>query len=233
MELLWEGLSEATRVLVSLDPLVLGATWRSLWVSSLAVLLATGLGLPLGTLLARRRFAGRSLLVLASRVGMATPTVFLGVLGYALFSRRGPLGVADLLYTPWAIVFGELLLALPITISISHGAVAALDPRIPFTAQTLGAGTLRRWLTYLSEARIGVMLAVLTAFARCVTELGIAMMVGGNIRGHTRTLATAIALETGKGEFGRGLAMGLILLLVALGVTLAIATLGRQSREPA
>lgn len=233
MELLWDGITEAARVITSLDPLVMGAAWRSLWVSSLAVLTAALIGLPVGTLLARKAFWGRAFVILAARVGMATPTVFLGVVGYALFSRRGPLGPAELLYTPWAIVFGELLLALPITISISHGAIRSLDVRVAQTARTLGAGALRRWWTYLSEARIGVMLAVLTAFARCVTELGIAVMVGGNIMGHTRTLSTAIALETGRGEFGRGLAMGVVLLTVALVVTAGIAALARQSSERA
>lgn len=229
MELLWDGMVEAGRLLARLDPLVLDATWRSLWISSLAALVAAVFGLPAGTLLARRAFRGRDSLVLAARVGMAMPTVVLGVLGYALFSRRGPLGPLELLYTPWAIVLGELLLALPITVSLSHGAVSALDVRVAETARTLGAGLLRRFWTYLSEARIGVVLALLTAFSRCVTELGVALMLGGNLAGHTRTLPTAIALETGKGEFGRGLAMGLVLLSVALGVTVGIALLGRQA----
>lgn len=233
MGLLWDGIAEAGRLLASLDPLVLDAAWRSLWVSSLAVLVAALFGLPLGTLLARRVFWGRGLVVLAARAGMAMPTVVLGVLGYALFSRRGPLGPAELLYTPWAIVIGELVLALPITVSLTHGAVSALDPRVSETARTLGAGLIRRWWTYLSEARIGVMLAVLNAFARCATELGVALMLGGNLAGHTRTLPTAIALETGKGEFGRGLAMGCILLVVALGVTVGIAALGRQRKDRA
>jgi tungstate transport system permease protein len=229
--MLWEGVVEAARLLASREPLVLDAAWRSLWVSSLAVLAAAVIGLPLGILLARRRFRGRDTLVLAARAGMAMPTVFLGVVGYALLSRRGPLGPAELLYTPWAIILGELLLALPIVVSLSHGAVRALDPRVAQTARTLGAGALRRAWTYLSEARLGVVLAVLNAFARCVTELGVALMLGGNIKGQTRTLTTAIALETGRGEFGRGLAMGLVLLTVALAVTVGIAVLGRQTSE--
>ena len=110
-------------------------------------------------------------------------------------------------------------------------AMRALDPRVAETALTLGAGTMRRWWTYLSEARIGVMLALLTAFARCVTELGIAVMLGGNIKGHTRTLATAIALETGKGEFGRAVAMGWVLLTVAMVVTAGIAALAWQTSD--
>jgi len=137
-----------------------------------------------------------------------------------------------LLYTPWAIVCGEFLLALPLVVSITHGSVKSLDPIVAETAWTLGAGPLRRWKTYMSEARVGVTLAVLTAFSRCVTELGIAMMVGGNIKARTRTLATATAMETGRGEFGRGLAMGLILVTIALGVTVLIVHLsGEQQRE--
>lgn len=228
MNLLLEGLLDAFRLVVGRDPLVLSAAVRTLWISCLAVGTAAAVGLPLGTVLARKAVPGGRLAILAARAGMAVPTVFLGILCYAIFSRRGPLGATDLLYTPWAIVAGEFLLALPIVISITHGAVSALDPRVGETAITLGAGLFMRWRTYLSEARVGVLLAVLTAFARCVTELGIAMMVGGNIRDRTRTLATATALETGKGEFGRGLAMGLILLAIALVVT---ATIGWLTQE--
>lgn len=230
MNLLWEGLLEALRLVYTFDPLVLGAALRTLWISSLAVGLATAVGLPVGTVLARLPVPGRHVLIMFARAGMAVPTVFIGIFCYAFFSRRGPLGPTELLYTPWVIVIGEVLLALPIILSISHGAVKALDPRVAETALTLGASPLRRWMTYLSEARTGVLLAILTAFARCVTELGIAMMVGGNIKGHTRTLATATALETSKGEFGRGLAMGLILLCMALGVTALIVVVSREDK---
>lgn len=229
MNLLLQGLLEAYRLVVARDPLVMGAAWRSIWISCLAVGAAATIGLPIGTILARTRLPGSRFLVLAARAGMAVPTVFLGIFCYALFSRRGPLGATDLLYTPWVIVTGEFLLALPILVSITHGAVRSLDPRVAETAKTLGAGLRMRWGTYLSEARVGVLLGLLTAFARCVTELGIAMMVGGNIRGRTRTLATATALETGKGEFGRGLAMGLILLFLALAVTVVIGYLTQET----
>jgi tungstate transport system permease protein len=150
---------------------------------------------------------------------------------YAMFSRRGPLGPLELLYTPWGIVIGELLLAVPIIVGISHGAVKSLDPRVAETAWTLGAGPLQRWRTYISEARVSVMLAILTAFARCVTELGIAMIVGGNIKFRTRTLATATALETSKGEFARGIALGTLLLVIALVVTALIGWLSREDRR--
>ena len=196
----------------------------------MAVGMATIVGLPVGTLLARIRIPLRSFIILMFRGGMATPTVFVGLVCYALFSRRGPLGPLELLYTPWVIMIGEFCLALPLIVSITHGAVKSLDVRVGETARVLGARPLRRWLTYLSEARVGVTLAIVTAFSRCVTELGIAMMVGGNIKGRTQTLATATALETGKGEFARGMAMGMILLAIALVVTGLIVHLGREDR---
>ena len=228
MQLIWQGLIEAFELVANGDRLVLSAAWRSFWISSLAVCLSAAIGLPLGSMLATVRFKGRSVLIALTRAAMAVPTVFVGLVCYSLFSRRGPMGSFDLLYTPWAIVIGEFLLALPIIVGLSHGAIKSLDPRVGETAQTLGAGLWRRWFTFLSEARVGIVLALMTAFARCVTELGIAMMVGGNIKHQTRTLATATAMETGKGEFERGLAMGIILVAIALGATLLMATLGRE-----
>lgn len=229
MELIGEGLAEALRLLRDRDPLVLGAALRSLWISGLAVAAAAVVGVPLGSLLARRRFPGRGLCVLVSRAGMGMPTVLIGLVGYALFSRRGPLGPLELLYTPWGIVAGELCLALPIVVTWTHRGLCDLDPRLPETARTLGAGPLRRWLAYLSEARAAVALALLAAFGRCITELGIAMMIGGNVKYRTRTLATATALETARGEFARGLAMSSILLLFALVVSAAAARLDRPA----
>ena len=231
MQLLWDGLTAAIQLIVEGDPLVLDAAWRSLWVSVVAVWLAGVCGIAIGSLLARQPFVGRSLLVVLFRAGMSVPTVLIGLLCYALLSRRGPLGGLDLLYTSWGIILGEFLLALPIIVTWTHGAIRGLDPRVAETALTLGAGPWRRWRTYLSEARLGIGLALLTAFARCFTELGIAMMVGGNIKFRTRTLATATALETARGEFERGVAMSLVLLLMAVVVTIVAAWLGREEKE--
>ncbi|NOY41275.1 MAG: ABC transporter permease subunit [Planctomycetes bacterium] len=231
MPLIWDGLSEAIYLIKTGDPQVAAAALRSIWISVVAVALATVVGLPIGIGLARSQFRGTRLIVLVFRAAMALPTVFIGVVCYAFFSRNGPLGPFELLYSPWGIVLGELMLAVPIIVGISHGAVKSLDPRVAETAWTLGASPLRRWMTYLSEARIGVMLAVLTAFARCVTELGIAMLVGGNIKHRTRTLATATALETGKGEFARGLAMGVILLAIALAAACFMGWISREDKK--
>lgn len=231
MKLLLDGLREAFDLLIALDPSVMAAAWRSLWISTAAVALAAVLGLSSGTALARISFAGKRVLITLVRGAMAVPTVFIGVVCYAVFSRRGPLGPMELLYSPWGIVIGEFLLAFPIVVAITHGAVQSLDPRVWETVRTLGAGPIRRGFTYLSEARSGVLLAVLTAFTRCVTELGIAMMVGGNIKDRTRTLATATALEAGKGEFARGLAMGFLLLAISLAVMSIVALIGREERK--
>lgn len=231
MEQIYAGLAEAIRLIFTGEPLVYAAAWRTLWISVTAVSLATLLGLPIGVGLARTQFVGNRLLVLLFRAGMALPTVFVGIICYSLFARRGPLGPLELLYTPWAIVVGEFFLALPIIVGISHGGIKSLDPRIGETAWTLAVPAWRRWCTYLSEARVAVMLAVLTAYARCVTELGIAMIVGGNIKDRTRTLATATALETSRGEFARGLALGLVLLVIALLVASLLGWLSREEKR--
>lgn len=231
MQLLWEGLSEAIKLLMEGDALVLDAALRTLLISTGAVLLAGVFGIALGIALARLRFPGRSIGVLLFRAGMALPTVLVGLICYAMFSRRGPLGPLDLLYSPEGILLGEVCLALPIVVSWTHGAISSLDPRVAETVKTLGAGRFRRALTYLSEARTGVILALLTAYARCSTELGIAMMVGGNLKYRTRTLTTATALESAKGEFARGVAMSAILLTMALLVTLAISWTSRCKED--
>lgn len=128
MTLIWESLREALQLIFSGDPVVFGAALRSLWISGLAVGVAAMIGLPLGTMLARLRLPGRQFLVLLFRAAMAVPTVFIGLVCFALFDRRGPLGPIEWLYTPWVIVVGEFALALPLVVSISHGAVKSLDP---------------------------------------------------------------------------------------------------------
>ena len=231
MEMILSGITEAIQLLVSGDALVFDAAWRSIWVSTTAVLIATILGISIGTLLARRRFIGRGLLVTLFRGLMGVPTVLIGLIGYALLARQGPLGTLELLYTPWGIVLGEVILAVPIITSLTHGGIKNLDRRIPETARMLGAGPVQRWKTYLPEARLPIILAILTAFARCFTELGIAMMVGGNLKFKTRTLSTSTTLETARGEFSRAVAMSLILLAIAICITVVIALVSREDES--
>jgi tungstate transport system permease protein len=233
VDLIWAGIKDAYALISAGNTAVMEATLMTLQVSISAVLAATLIALPLGAFSGYKNFPGRNFLVVIARTGMGIPTVFVGLVCFAMFSRHGPMGGFDLLYSPQAIAAGEFLLALPIIFAMSHGAISSLDPRAGETAKALGAKPIRLLATLVSEARIGVILGILTALARCLTELGIAVMVGGNIAGRTRTLSTATALETGRGEFARGIAMGLILLTLSLSFTLLLALLTREKHDRA
>ena len=228
MDFFQSAILRAWDLIVSGDEEVFAAALRSLWIAAAAVVLAGIVGLPIGAFLARVVFPGRELLVALARTGMSVPTVLIGLLGWGLLSRRGPLGAQELLYTPWAILMGQFFLALPIVVTWTQGGIRKLDRRVFETAASLSLPFWLRWRCYLSEARLPLALAHLTAFSRCFTELGIAMMLGGNIKGQTRTLSTATALETSRGEFERGMAMSLILLVIGLGVTFLLSFLGRR-----
>jgi tungstate transport system permease protein len=151
---------------------------------------------------------------------MALPTVVVGLVLFGLFSRQGPAGSLGLLFTPWAMIAGQIVLATPIVANYVLAAVNGADQRIMDTVLTLGATRYQASIQLLKEIRFGVMAAVIAGFGRVIAEVGVAMMLGGNIRGFTRTMTTAIALETSKGEFAFGLALGIVLLSVALFVNL-------------
>jgi tungstate transport system permease protein len=214
----------ALGLLLAGDPNVVSAVVVSVEVALLGTLLATLLGAPLGFWVATHAFRGRRLVELLLNTATAMPTVVVGLLVYGLLSRRGVLGELDLLYTRSAMVLGETVLIAPLMAALTLAVVAGADPRIYETALTLGASPPRALLTVAAEMRRGLLAAVATGFGRLVSELGIALMVGGNIAGATRTMTTAIALETSKGEFALGLALGMLLLAVALVVN-SVATL--------
>jgi tungstate transport system permease protein len=231
VDFLLEGLAEAVRLVVRGDAEVLHAVWVTVLCSTTATTLAALLAFPLGAWLGIRRRDGRGILVFLMRVGMFTPTVVVGLLVYGLLSRQGILGSLDVLYTKKAIVLGEFLLAFPLIVTLTHGAVAALDPRVPETARTLGAGRLRVLHAVLGEVRVGLVAAYLAGFARCLSELGVVLLVGGNFKLETRTLASTITLEVRKGEFARGLASGAILLVLAVTAAMLAHRLGREARR--
>lgn len=190
--------------------------WTSLYTSSCAIVIATLLGVPIGLWLGLNRFRGRQLLITLLNTLMALPTVVVGLLLFGLLSRQGPLGPMGLLFTPLAMIAGQMVLATPIVANLVLAAVTGADKRIINTALTLGASRLQAAAKLLSEIRFGIMAAVIVGFGRVIAEVGVAMMLGGNIRNSTRTMTTAIALETSKGEFAFGLALGIVLLSVAL-----------------
>lgn len=220
MDYLLTSLGGALGLIINLNRDVASAVWVSLYTSLLAIVFAALLGIPVGAAIGLGRFPGRRFLTTLLNTLMALPTVVVGLILFGLFSRQGPLGPLGLLFTPWAMIVGQIVLATPIVANYTLAAVAGADPRILPTALTLGAGRLRGTWQLLLEIRFGMMAAIVAGFGRVIAEVGVAMMLGGNIRGTTRTMTTAIALETSKGEFAFGLALGLVLMSVALIVNL-------------
>ncbi len=210
------------KLIFSFDGEVLTTVWTSLYTSSIAILLASLIGIPVGLSLGTCRFRGQRILITLLNTLMALPTVVIGLLLFGILSRQGPLGHLSLLFTPVAMILGQVILATPIVANYVHAAVAGADNRIMATALTLGASRRQAALQLLQEVRFGVMAAVIAGFGRVIAEVGVAMMLGGNIRGTTRTMTTAIALETSKGEFAFGLSLGLVLMAVALFVNLGL-----------
>jgi tungstate transport system permease protein len=220
MEYIIEGLAKALELIFSLDQEVYGIVGRSVRFALTATLLAAVAGVPLGFVIGSRSFKGKPAIITLLNTLMALPTVVVGLLGYAFLSRRAPLGFLDMIFSPHAVILGEFLLSLPVITNLTVSAVQAVDRRAYLTAQALGAG---RWMvawTVLMEARFALLAAIIAGFGRAVSEVGSAMMLGGNIRYYTRTMTTAIALEVSKGEFGFGLALGFFLLAVAFSINI-------------
>ena len=228
MDYLVKAFYAAYNLIYTFDPEVFFIVWTSLKISLSAIFLATAFGVPLGLLIALKGFTGKELLLLILNTMMAVPTVVIGIFLYVLLSRQGPLGGLGLLYTPVGIILGEFLLALPIVVNLTYSAICGMDPRISLTCRSLGASTSQEAWMVLKEARHAVMAAIVAAFGRVIGEVGVAMIIGGNIKDFTRTMTTAIALETSKGEFELGLAMGIILLIVALLVNIMFRFLQKE-----
>lgn len=188
-------------------------------------------GLPAGFLLGYFDFPGKRAVRTVTDTLLALPTVVIGLLVYAFISRRGPLGGWELLFTIRGMAIGQVILGTPIVAAYTATAIEGLDSRLRQTLMTLGASGGRLALTSLWEARFMILVAALTAFGRIVGEVGSAMMLGGNIKWHTRTITTAITLETGKGEFALGIALGVILILISLLLNISLAFLRRRSQN--
>jgi tungstate transport system permease protein len=224
MDLL-EPSRQAFSLLLSGDRELWAVIWLSLWVSVAALALLAPVCVPLGFVLARVAFRGRRSLVVLIQGFLSFPTVVVGLVLYLLLSRRGPLGAYELLFTPGAILIGYMVIALPILVVFTVAAVQGADARIYETARGLGAGRFQAMRTTLWEVRFAVTAGFVNAFGRVVSEVGCALLVGGNIAGLTRNIPTAIALETSKGEFAYGIALGFVLMVIAVGVNVALAWL--------
>ncbi len=228
MDFLVASFASALRLIAALAPDLVDAVRTSLAVSAGATVFAAFLGIPLGLLVGLCDFPLKRAAVTVLNSLMAVPTVVVGLFVYGFISRQGPLGALGLLFTPTAIVIGGTLLAAPIVANYAMASARGADTRIIPTALTLGAGRLRAAGALVAEIRFGILAAVIAGFGRVVSEVGVAMMLGGNIRGYTRTMTTAIALETSKGEFAFGMALGIVLMMVALFVNLFLNALQRN-----
>lgn len=228
MDFLLQGLLKAIELLTTIDPETFSAVYATLVVSTYSLTATLLLGLPLGFCLGYFDFKSKKKVRVVVDTLLSLPTVFIGLLVYAFFTNRGPLGHLGLLFTLPGIAVGLTILALPVVIALSATAVESMDRQLRVALISLGANRHQLFLSTLWEARHGIIAAALTAYGRVMTEVGIAMMVGGNIKWQTRTITTAIALETNKGEFAMGIALGLVLLLIAFGVNLSVSFLRKR-----
>ena len=222
MNYLFEGFITALKLIFTFDHEVMNCTWVSLKISSAAILFASLVGVPLGFFIGANNFKGKKAVITLFNTMMALPTVVVGLLVFSFISRQGPLGVLGLLFTPTAMIIGQFILATPIITALSISAIQGIDPRIRITLITLGARSYQIVFALMLEARFAIMAAVIAGFGRIIGEVGSAMMLGGNIKGFTRSITTAIALETSKGEFSLGLSLGIILLTVALSINIVL-----------
>jgi len=223
-----EGFRRAIELIISGDPAVLDATLRSLYISGTVTLLTVIWSLPLGIFLGSRWFPGRNFLKGLFNAMLGIPTVGLGLILYLILSKSGPLGVLRLLYTPAAIIMGEAVLVTPIMVSFIANAIEDVEPEVKDLAKTLGATESQASLVLFYEALPSVILAIVASFNRAIAELGVALMLGGNISGLTRVLTTSIALETTRGEFDLAIALTIILLTIVFTLSLITNMLKRE-----
>jgi len=226
-----QGLAQAGRLLVELDPDLLEITWLSLRVSVTATLVAALIALPLGAWLAVSRFRARRVVIAVLNALMGLPPVVVGLMVYVIFSRAGPLGVLGLLFTPTVMVIAQVIIVAPIIASIGHQTIRDLWADYHDLLISLNATRPQRMHALLWDGRRALITAILAGFGRAIGEVGAIMVVGGNIDHATRALTTAIALETGKGDFGMALALGFVLIALAVAVNLAVHLMSRTERS--
>ena len=232
MDLIWQALGDAIRLIVRADAELMRIAGLSLMVSGTATLLAAVLGIPLGIALYMGRFPGRAPAAVLVNAGMALPPVVVGLLVMLVLWRTGPLGSLRLLFTPPAMVIAQVIVAMPLIAGFSRAAVSLLDPDLVLAMRADGAGEARIGLELARAAGAQVLVAVAAGFGRAISEVGASLMVGGNIVGQTRILTTSIALESGRGEFALALALGFILLLLALSVNALLGVVAASPRAP-
>ncbi|MBP39363.1 MAG: ABC transporter permease [Dehalococcoidia bacterium] len=230
MELIWNGIVQAFKLIFHLDSELMNILWVTIRVSGTATLVSLLLGVPLGALLGTWRFPGRSAALSIIHTGMGAPPVVVGLFVMIMLWRSGPLGGLNFLYTPWAMILAQTIIAFPIITGFSMAAVAQIDPQLRQQLLGLGASRIQALRAVVQEARLPLLTAIMAGFGGAISEVGAVMMVGGNIKGETRVLTTATVLESGKGEFGTAIALSVILLLLVFGVIVGLTVLQQRNR---
>jgi tungstate transport system permease protein len=227
---LLQGCIQAVRLIFSLDPALYEIIWLSLYVAGIALAFSTLVGIPLGAVMGLKRFLGRRFVMALLYTGMGFPPVVIGLFVYLIFSRSGPAGTLGWLFTPRAIIVAQTIISFPLVAGFTMAAVMGVDPNLRQQLFSLGATKWQATVAILSEARIGVIVSIIAGFGSIISEVGAVMLAGGNIEHKTRTLTTAIVLETRKGSFDLAIALGIILLLLTFLTNVAMLRLQGQEK---
>lgn len=231
MELLIEGILKAFELIVTLDPEVLGITWLSLKISGTATLISLVIGVSIGTFVALNNFLGKRFAISLINTGMGLPPVVVGLFVTMMIWRSGPFGFLEILYTPYAMIIAQAIIATPIVMGISLASIQNLPPNLRLQVLSLGASRLQMVWILIKEAKLPLLAAIMAGFGGVISEVGASIMVGGNIKGYSRVLTTATVMETGKGNFDIAIALGIILLILAFIIN-ALLTHIQQRQHP-
>ncbi len=222
MELIVQGIVKAFELLISFDPEVLGITWLSLKISGTATFISLFFGVSIGTAVALTTFPGKRLVISLINTGMGLPPVVVGLFVTIMIWRSGPLGFLEILYTPYAMIIAQAIIATPIVMGISLASIQNLPPNLRLQILALGASRMQMVWVLIKESKLPLLAAVMAGFGGVISEVGASIMVGGNIKGYSRVLTTATVMETGKGNFDIAIALGIILLILAFLVNLLL-----------
>jgi tungstate transport system permease protein len=222
MEGIWQAFVKAVSLMISLDPEVIEITIRTLGISISSCIISALICIPLGSLIHFNDLHGKRILINIIQTFYSIPTVVVGLLVYLFFSNAGPLGIFELMFTPAIMVIGQVILISPIIIGLVIAALSSVDKAVYETSLSLGASALQAVMSVLKEAKYAIYSAVILGFGRAISEVGLALIVGGNIRGYTRVMTTAISLETSKGDLELSLALGMILIVIALIINIIV-----------
>jgi tungstate transport system permease protein len=231
MELIVQGIIKAFDLIISFDPEVLGITWLSLKVSGIATLISIFIGGASGIAVALNNFSGKKFVISLINTGMGLPPVVVGLFVTLLIWRNGPFGFLEILYTPFAMIIAQTIIATPIVMGISLAAIQNLPPNLRLQILSLGASRLQMVWVLIKEAQLPLLAAIMAGFGGVISEVGASMMVGGNIKGYSRVLTTATVMETGKGNFDVAIALSIILLLLAFLVNILLTQI-QQRQNP-